>query len=74
MLPLVATLGAMWFSAPPKAPERRIALQTFIGAILVLIPCRFQLYHLMHLLEDALPRFPRADVRQASAATPMARP
>ena len=35
---------------------------------------RFQLYHLMHLLEDAFPRFPRADVRQASAATPMARP
>jgi hypothetical protein len=38
------------------------------------IPCRFQLYHLTHLLEDILSRFPRADVRQASAATLMARP
>lgn len=51
MLPLVALLGAMWLSAPPKAPERGIVLQTIIGAVLALI--------LSRLIQDVGPYRPR---------------
>jgi membrane-associated phospholipid phosphatase len=51
MLPLVAMLGAIWFSAPPKAPERRIVLQTVIGAMLALVVSR--------LMQDIGPYRPR---------------
>lgn len=51
MLPLVAMLGAIWFSSPPKAPERRIVLQTVIGAVLALIVSR--------LIQDLGPYRPR---------------
>jgi undecaprenyl-diphosphatase len=51
MLPLVAMLGAIWFSAAPKTPERGIVLQTVIGAVLALIISR--------LIQDIGPYRPR---------------
>ena len=51
MLPLVAMLGAVWLSAPPKSSEHRIVLQTIIGAVLALIVSR--------LIQDMGPYRPR---------------